>query len=351
MTIANSGHDENGRYSGGKPGDQTGKEWEIRIWYNRPWICALEPPTEAIGIDLALLATHGANNDLIGYNQLKRTTFYTYLMKAANYDPANIKTACDSDCSAGVAALVIACGKRNGNKKMAAVSKDCYTGNLRQALINAGFKLHTDSKYLTSDAYLGKGWVLLNDQHHTAINLTNGSKYKSSSSMSTSTSTSTTTSSKTYSTGTYKITANPDLNIRTGAGTQYKIVDILVKGAGAKVTEVKKVGNDWWGKITKGWICLELNGKPYVAKASTSTGSSTTTSKKYNTGKYKVITKSGVNVRSGAGTNYKICDKALSNGTVKSVTETKQVGSNWWGKISSGWICLEMNGTPYVSKA
>lgn len=350
MTIANSGHDENGNYHGGKAGDQTGHEWEIRSWYNRPWDCVLKPPTEAIGRDMALLAKHAANNDNIGYDQYERTTFYTQLMKAANYDPANIKVKCESDCSAGVAALGAAVGKRNGDKKMAAISKDCYTGNLAQAFVAAGWTKLTDSKYLISDAYLGEGWILLNTRSHTAINLTKGSKYQSSGSATTTKpSTSTSTANK-YSTGTYKITANPDLNVRAGAGTQYKIVDSLVKGAGTKVTEVKKVGNDWWGKTTKGWICLELNGKSYVSKTSSTTSSSTTT-KKYSTGKYKIITKSGVNVRSGAGTNYKICSQSLSNGTEKSVTEIKQVGSSWWGKISSGWICLEMNGTPYVSKA
>ena len=27
--ISNCGHDENGRYSGGKAGDQTGTEWQV----------------------------------------------------------------------------------------------------------------------------------------------------------------------------------------------------------------------------------------------------------------------------------------------------------------------------------
>ena len=31
--ISNCGHDENGRYSGGKAGDQTGTEWQVINWY------------------------------------------------------------------------------------------------------------------------------------------------------------------------------------------------------------------------------------------------------------------------------------------------------------------------------
>ena len=37
--ISNCGHDENGRYSGGKAGDQTGTEWRVINWYNRPCGC------------------------------------------------------------------------------------------------------------------------------------------------------------------------------------------------------------------------------------------------------------------------------------------------------------------------
>ena len=42
--ISNCGHDENGRYSGGKAGDQTGTEWRVINWYNRPWKCVLRHP-------------------------------------------------------------------------------------------------------------------------------------------------------------------------------------------------------------------------------------------------------------------------------------------------------------------
>lgn len=42
--ISNCGHDENGRYSGGKAGDQTGTEWQVINWYNRPWKCVLRHP-------------------------------------------------------------------------------------------------------------------------------------------------------------------------------------------------------------------------------------------------------------------------------------------------------------------
>jgi len=50
----------------------------------------------------------------------------------------------------------------------------------------------------------------------------------------------------------------------------------------------------------------------------------------------QVIAKSGLNVRKGAGITYSRVT-ALTYGTKVTVTEEK----NGWGKISSGWICLE----------
>ena len=45
--ISNCGHDERGKYSGGKAGDQTGTEWQVINWYNRPWKCVLRHPNAA----------------------------------------------------------------------------------------------------------------------------------------------------------------------------------------------------------------------------------------------------------------------------------------------------------------
>ena len=176
MTIANSGHDERGLYSGGKAGDQTGSEWQVRSWYNRPWNCVARYENEKVAKDIALLAKHAANNDKIGYDQSQRTTFWKCLKAVKDFDPANIKTACEADCSAGVAAIVKAVGNRQGLTKLKLVSEHLYTGNERSLLKAAGFKILTDEKYLTNAAYLKAGDILINDSHHTAINLTTGNK-------------------------------------------------------------------------------------------------------------------------------------------------------------------------------
>ena len=53
--ISNSGFDENGGFSDGEAGDQTGREWELRSWYNRPWSCVLRYPDQGVALKIAEL--------------------------------------------------------------------------------------------------------------------------------------------------------------------------------------------------------------------------------------------------------------------------------------------------------
>lgn len=174
--ISNSGSDERGQYHGGKAGDQTGREWEIRSWYSRPWNCVLRYPNETVRKKIAELARKAAQNNHIGYDQYQRLTYWTQLQKAG-YDPSKIKVDCEADCSAGIIANVMACGylfNIGALKNIAATD----TRNMRSAFRAAGFQVLTESKYLTSDKYLLEGDILLNDKHHTATNLDDGSAVK-----------------------------------------------------------------------------------------------------------------------------------------------------------------------------
>lgn len=181
VKISNCGHDESGRYAGGKAGDQTGTEYQIMNWYSRPWLCVLRFNDAKIAAMIADMATKGAQNNLIGYDQgtagnsNDRYSFWQHL-KASNYDPAQITVACESDCSASTAAIVKGAGYRLNNTKLKAVSIYLTTRNMRAAMKAAGAKVLTDSRYLTSGDYLKAGDILLNDNHHVAIAVTSGSK-------------------------------------------------------------------------------------------------------------------------------------------------------------------------------
>ena len=265
--ISNCGHDERGKYSGGAAGDQTGTEWAVIKWYNRPWKCVLRHSDAKVRGMVAQMARAAAENDKIGYDQSQRYTFWEHL-KASGYDPAKITVKCEADCSSGVAAIVKAVGYRLGIQKLKKVSIYCYTGNLRESLKAAGFELLTDKRYLASDEYLFAGDVLLNDGTHTAINVTDGTKVteaavgtpngidvnikvdaakKFDKSLA----------------GTYKVTAST-LSLRAGASTGKAVLTEMPKGS-----KVKCYGYYTAVSGTK-WLYLEaaVAGKKYTGFAS-----------------------------------------------------------------------------------
>lgn len=253
VKISNCGHDERGRYAGGKAGDQTGTEYQIMNWYSRPWLCVLRFNDAKIAAMIADMATKAAQNNLIGYDQgtagnsNDRYSFWRHL-KASNYDPAQITIACESDCSASTAAIVKGAGYRLNNAKLKAVSIYLTTRNMRQALKNAGAKVLTDKKYLTSGDYLKAGDILLNDNHHVAIAVTTGAKANTLSAS--------TILSKTPK-WVGKVTANT-LNVRTWAGTEYaqlKSYPTLAKGNLVDVCDTIKA------KDGASWYYIRIAGK------------------------------------------------------------------------------------------
>ena len=179
--LSNCSRDERGTYSGGQAGDQDGYEWRLCEWYQYPWgggwNCILHHPDANIRSMIAKLAREAAENNNIGYDQAQRYTFWEQLQRCS-YRPSLITTPCEADCSSGVAAIVKATGYLTGNARLKNVSIYAYTGNLKPVLAEAGFQIRTDNKYLTSDAYLYAGDILLNTENHTCTCVTNGSKTK-----------------------------------------------------------------------------------------------------------------------------------------------------------------------------
>lgn len=174
--ISNSGSDENKKYTGGVAGDQTGHEWELKAWYNRPWTVVLRYPDQAVALKIAELSIAAALNNKIGYDQSQRTTYWKQL-KAVNFDPSAITTPCEEDCTAGVSANVRAAGYLFNIKALEDIPI-CSSRNMRSEFVKAGFKALTNSKYLTSGKYLLPGDILLYENHHGAANVTLGSKVK-----------------------------------------------------------------------------------------------------------------------------------------------------------------------------
>ena len=174
--IANSGSDENKEYKGGKAGDQTGHEAELKKWYSRPWTVILRYPDQAVALLIAKLSVAMCLNDKVGYDQGERTTYWKAL-KAADYDPSKITTPCEEDCTAGVSANIKAAGHLCGIASLEDLPV-CTSRNMLAQFTKAGFVALSQSKYLTSPDYLLPGDILLYENHHAACNITLGKEMK-----------------------------------------------------------------------------------------------------------------------------------------------------------------------------
>lgn len=141
----------------------------------------------------------------------------------------------------------------------------------------------------------------------------------------------------------YVATKTSNLNVRNGAGMNYNVINSLAKGTAVTVAET--IGN--WSRITSpvsGWVS-----NSYLS-------SSSVNSTNYITGSY-TVTASLLHVRTGPSTNYAIktyrnlTSNARSqnkskgnyyaNGLLRDVNVTVSQVSGNWGKIPSGWICLD----------
>lgn len=126
----------------------------------------------------------------------------------------------------------------------------------------------------------------------------------------------------------YTVTVKTDvLNIREGAGTNYRIVGTVKRNE--VFTIVEECNGFGRLKSGAGWISLA-----YTSRGTAITPTATYTPR-YVLGRYKVNC-SALNVRAGAGTGYAV-KKVYKNGTVFDTFEIK----NNWAHTPSGWVCLD----------
>lgn len=135
-------------------------------------------------------------------------------------------------------------------------------------------------------------------------------------------------------TATGTVTGN-GLRVRSGPGTKYDVVSSLSAGDKVNILEQFTIGDTTWGAIKNGWISMD-----YVDTGSGSTGGSSSGNTSNNDSFTATITGNGVNIRSGAGTNYETVG-TLNKGDSITVTELKIVGGREWGRIKQGWVCMD----------
>jgi len=122
------------------------------------------------------------------------------------------------------------------------------------------------------------------------------------------------------------------LNIRSGPGTGYGSVGSYNQGDRVAILEQFTYDGVTWGCTNKGWISLQ-----YVQMdgATNSTGTNTETT----TTKNATITADGLNIRSGAGTNFDSVG-TLNTGDRVAILSTTVVDNVTWGQIDKGWISM-----------
>lgn len=174
IKICHASIDENGKARGGIAGDQTSKEVCVRTWYNKPWDLMLRHPNESIAYSAANIAQLLAESNLVGYDQNERNTLHK-LLRAVDYNiPSYIYSGVKSetDCSAFVTVCFLAAGVKtleyNGNAPT--------TSTMEKVFKQAGFEVYKQSRYLSSDAYLKKGDVLVKAGSHTVICIESGQR-------------------------------------------------------------------------------------------------------------------------------------------------------------------------------
>ena len=169
VKIGSARMGENGKITGGKPGDQTGKEVSTQNWYahSKGWR-VFRAQNAGIGHKIAECMEKICANDKIGYNQAQRGTLYA-AVKGHGFDPDALKIKVNTDCSAAVRVCCCYAGISVGNFN---------TSNEASYLLATGaFVELTGSEYTRSSDRLRKGDILVTrTKGHTVVVLTDGKR-------------------------------------------------------------------------------------------------------------------------------------------------------------------------------
>lgn len=220
VIIGSARRDENGKYSGGKPGDQDGVEVSTQNYYlhSKGWYL-YRPINSEHAKKLAQSMYDACTNDNIGYCQTHREIMV--MLKKYGSMKAIVE-ATETDCSNLVRGCIYeATGKDVGNFN---------TSTEPSALEKSG--LFEGRASVTENTRFAPGDILVTKtKGHTVIVIsTDGVTLSTSTAASTTSAKAESAKSKDASiAGKYKTTAN--LNLRTGAGKEKKSIAVMPKGS------------------------------------------------------------------------------------------------------------------------
>ena len=150
LIVGSARIDENGKISGGKPGDQTGNEVSTQPYYvhSKRWIC-MRAKSVPVANAIAKAMLQACENDNIGYCQGHRTTVIEQLRKSGSLAKISAKT--EADCSSLVRACCIQAGFDPGNFNTSTeVSALKATGQFMEPItVTSGTKLYNGDILVT----------------------------------------------------------------------------------------------------------------------------------------------------------------------------------------------------------
>lgn len=120
------------------------------------------------------------------------------------------------------------------------------------------------------------------------------------------------------------------LNIRSGPGKGYATVGSYNAGDKVTILEQFTYNGTTWGCTNQGWISMEF----------VDVSNSNSTEANEDGSKNGTVIGNGLNIRSGAGSDYPAVG-TLNYGDRVTILEEKKVGDTTWGKTSKGWISLD----------
>lgn len=180
-TIFNTQMNENGKYRGGKQGDQTGTEartekypayYEVSSY---PWKCLLRCKDAHLASAAVEEACAAAENENIGYDSGDlRLTLWDEVQKTG-FDTSLVETPCAANCVTSLLTFYKCAGQRLGIDSVADLNVDGHVYTEEDILLGTGFFERVDDADLHSADANHAGDVYIAESH-TILQLTDGAE-------------------------------------------------------------------------------------------------------------------------------------------------------------------------------
>ncbi len=237
VKVGSARIDENGHASGGKAGDQTGKEVSTQDWYlhSKGWV-VLRAKDANVRETIARCMQAACDNKHVGYDQGQRDTLYN-ASKSLGFDVSKVTKNVETDCSALVRVCVNYAGIAVGN---------FTTPGEASVLMNTGaFLKYTDDTHCKKSTNLLRGDILVTKtKGHTVVVLSDGANADAERKALSKVAPPVESMTETPTTGVVVIEADGGaVNVRSGNGTKYAIITTVKDGTVF----------DWVATADNGW--------------------------------------------------------------------------------------------------